>query len=328
MSGGIIIIAGGPQHATTVCVQRRADRPGLGRRACSAQSSHERATRPLIREGATASRDAVCTGRSTDGANRLTPNAQPPAQPAPPAPTHKLQASDQGSQCWRPGDHRRIRLRALREANSLDEPKPAGFDFRRFVLTTDISPNDRLQAYIEIEFERFGRNRSGAGGGALRRMERRSRRSSKAATAARSRSSRCGASTSSARLLRALRPDPAAARPLQHQPRRRPVEHPAQDAGRSQRPGLAREGGVDRTRCRLPSAAWTSASRVNCCIRRMWSTARSWISRWKRRVETEIDEPGILKLAGEFSLARGPVNGEGGTRAGTWRLGVQPDVER
>ena len=41
------------------------------------------------------------------------------------------------------------------ETNSLDEPKPSGFDFRRFVLATDISPNDRLKAYAEIEFERF-----------------------------------------------------------------------------------------------------------------------------------------------------------------------------
>src|SRR5262245_6183275 len=41
------------------------------------------------------------------------------------------------------------------ETNSLKEPKPAGFDFRRFVLTTDATPNDRLQAYIEVEFERL-----------------------------------------------------------------------------------------------------------------------------------------------------------------------------
>ena len=41
------------------------------------------------------------------------------------------------------------------ETNSLDEPKASGFDFRRFVLATDISPNDRLKAYAEIEFERF-----------------------------------------------------------------------------------------------------------------------------------------------------------------------------
>src|SRR5436190_7157968 len=41
------------------------------------------------------------------------------------------------------------------EANTLDKPKPSGFDFRRFVLTADATPNDRLQAYVEIEFERF-----------------------------------------------------------------------------------------------------------------------------------------------------------------------------
>ena len=31
------------------------------------------------------------------------------------------------------------------------------------------------------------------------------------------------------------------------------------------------------------SEAWTSASRVNCRIRRMWSTGQSWTSRSKRR---------------------------------------------
>ena len=41
------------------------------------------------------------------------------------------------------------------EANTLDKPKPSGFDFRRFVLTADATPNDRLQAYVEIEFERL-----------------------------------------------------------------------------------------------------------------------------------------------------------------------------
>lgn len=32
-----------------------------------------------------------------------------------------------------------------------------GFDFRRFVLTTDISPSDRLRIYSEIEYERFNK---------------------------------------------------------------------------------------------------------------------------------------------------------------------------
>ena len=42
------------------------------------------------------------------------------------------------------------------ETNSLTAPKPAGFEFRRFVLTTDATPSDRLRAYVEIEFERLG----------------------------------------------------------------------------------------------------------------------------------------------------------------------------
>src|SRR5262249_31902345 len=41
------------------------------------------------------------------------------------------------------------------ELNNLEKPKPSGFDFRRFVLATDATPSDRLQAYIEIEFERL-----------------------------------------------------------------------------------------------------------------------------------------------------------------------------
>src|SRR5262245_49012145 len=41
------------------------------------------------------------------------------------------------------------------ELNNLEKPKPSGFDFRRFVLATDATPNDRLQAYIELEFERL-----------------------------------------------------------------------------------------------------------------------------------------------------------------------------
>jgi hypothetical protein len=46
----------------------------------------------------------------------------------------------------------------------------------------------------------------------------------------------------------------------------------------------------------------------------------------EKALESAGGEPGILKLASEFSLLRGPVNGEGGTRAGTWRLGYSPTL--
>src|SRR5262245_57523717 len=78
--------------------------------------------------------------------------AQPPAQgrAAPQTPgvrTGSVKASDSVTV----GGYGSLRY----EANTLDKPKPSGFDFRRFVLTADATPNDRLQAYVEIEFERL-----------------------------------------------------------------------------------------------------------------------------------------------------------------------------
>ncbi len=46
----------------------------------------------------------------------------------------------------------------------------------------------------------------------------------------------------------------------------------------------------------------------------------------EKALEAEVGEPGLLKLASEFSLARGPVNGEGGTRAAIWRLAYSPKL--
>ncbi|HZD54011.1 MAG TPA: hypothetical protein VE175_13260, partial [Woeseiaceae bacterium] len=40
------------------------------------------------------------------------------------------------------------------EASNLDEQDP-GFTFRRFVLALDARPTDRLETYLELEFERF-----------------------------------------------------------------------------------------------------------------------------------------------------------------------------
>jgi hypothetical protein len=44
-------------------------------------------------------------------------------------------------------------------------------------------------------------------------------------------------------------------------------------------------------------------------------------------VESEgVGEPAIIKIASETTLNRGPVNGEGGVRAGTWRVGYSPTL--
>jgi hypothetical protein len=48
----------------------------------------------------------------------------------------------------------------------------------------------------------------------------------------------------------------------------------------------------------------------------------------EKALETEVNEPGLLKLASEFQLTRGPVNGQGGTRAGTWRRAYSPTLSR
>lgn len=50
-------------------------------------------------------------------------------------------------------------LDSLPQAGTLPVPQRGnnGFNFRRFVLTTDVNPTDRIRFYSEIEFERFGK---------------------------------------------------------------------------------------------------------------------------------------------------------------------------
>src|SRR5262247_322261 len=89
------------------------------------------------------------------------PDQQPPAATGPTQPPDQGRAAPQtpgvrtgsvkASDSVTVGGYGSLRY----EANTLDKPKPSGFDFRRFVLTADATPNDRLQAYVEIEFERL-----------------------------------------------------------------------------------------------------------------------------------------------------------------------------
>src|SRR6476659_8146184 len=84
----------------------------------------------------------------TDPAAPKPPDPGRPAAQTPGVRTGSVKASDSVTV----GGYGSMRY----EDNTLDKPKPgSGFDFRRFVLTADATPNDRLQAYVEIEFERL-----------------------------------------------------------------------------------------------------------------------------------------------------------------------------
>ena len=134
------------------------------------------------------------------------------------------------SQGRRHGDHRRIRLHALRdqlprraEAGGIRLPSLRAHDRRHTERPLAGVRRDRIRA--------FRRNRSGARsrtldegsgvhGGARRRQRRRDLDRADVGPVQVRRS-----------LLRPLRPDPAARGPLQHQPRRRPLGHSAPVAG-------------------------------------------------------------------------------------------------
>src|SRR5262245_31189346 len=85
--------------------------------------------------------------KPTDPAAAKPPNTNRPAAQTPGVRTGSVTVSDTVTV----GGYGSVRY----EVNNLEKPKPSGFDFRRFVLTADATPNDRLQAYIEIEFERL-----------------------------------------------------------------------------------------------------------------------------------------------------------------------------
>src|SRR6476646_1823681 len=118
---------------------------------------------------------ALAQSSSVPGPSNTQPPAPAPAQPQDQQNPPDQQPADPKAQTpaqkpTRPAETPGVRTGGLKlsdsvsvggygsvryEKNNLDDPKPSGFDFRRFVLTTDATPNDRLQAYIEIEFERL-----------------------------------------------------------------------------------------------------------------------------------------------------------------------------
>jgi hypothetical protein len=211
------------------------------------------------------------------------------------------------------------------ETNSLDAPKPAGFDFRRFVLTTDVTPHDRIQAYVEIEFERF----------AELEIERSVERSITGAAFKEELEGGNGGEISIEQMWGQFKfGEPFSVRIGQILP---PVGR-FNMAHDDDRWDLPRRSLVDRGAPVLPvHAAWTELGAGILGGVDVGSTGRLTYQVYavngaqldfsvEKALESEAEEPGVLKLASEFSLARGPVNGEGGTRAGTWRLGYSPTL--
>lgn len=211
------------------------------------------------------------------------------------------------------------------EANSLDAPKPAGFDFRRFVLTTDVAPNNRLQAYVEVEFERL----------AEIELERALESSSAGAAFKEELEGGNGGEVSIEQMWGQFKfGEPLAVRFGQILP---PVGR-FNMAHDDDRWDLPRRSLVDRGAPVLPvHAAWTELGAGIVGGVDVGPTGRLTYQAYavngatldfsiEKTVESEVAEPGVVKLASEFSLSRGPVNGEGGTRAGTWRLGYSPTL--
>jgi hypothetical protein len=209
------------------------------------------------------------------------------------------------------------------EANSLDEPKPAGFDFRRFVLATDISPNDRLKAYFELEFERFG----------AIELEKEVERSADGVKFAEELEGGAGGEISIEQMWGQYKfGAPFSVRFGQILPPlgRFNINHD------DDRWNIPRRTLVDRNVPVLPvAAAWTElgvgfvgsmdVGKSGQLLYQAYAVNGAILDfTVEKAIEAEIDEPGIIKLASEISLARGPVNGEGGTRAVTWRLAYSP----
>ena len=137
------------------------------------------------------------------------------------------------------------------------------FELRRFVLTGDATIAPRLSAYFELEFERFReleveKNLGPAEGGLTAQQAVEATNHSEILARADLDAVRHPGLDQVPRRRRA-----GAARPLQPQPRRQPVGHPAAHPGRSRRAGPAgpRRHGT--------SSAWassaTSRSRRTCC---------------------------------------------------------------
>lgn len=209
------------------------------------------------------------------------------------------------------------------EANSLDQPKSAGFDFRRFVLTTDVTPHERIQAYLELEFERFGSIE----------VERSLERRDNGAGFKEELEGGNGSEISIEQMWAQFKfGDPFSVRVGQVLP---PVGR-FNLAHDDDRWDIPRRSLVDRGAPVLPvHAAWTELGAGVVGGVNVGRTGRVTYQGYavngalldfsvEKAVESDAIEPGVLALASEFSLSRGPVNGEGGTRAGTWRVAYSP----
>ena len=243
-----------------------------------------------------------------------------PSRPAPPVAGVRPGGLNLGDMV-RVGGYGSVRF----ETNSLEAPKPAGFDFRRFVLTTDVTPHDRLQAYVEIEFERF----------AGIEVERSVARSTSGAAFKEELEGGAGGEIAIEQMWGQFKfGQPFSVRVGQILP---PVGR-FNMAHDDDRWDLPRRSLVDRGAPVLPiHAAWTELGAGIVGSLDVGRTGRLSYQAYavngaildfsvEKALESEGDEPGVLKLASEFSLTRGPVNGEAGTRAGTWRLGYSPTL--
>jgi hypothetical protein len=211
------------------------------------------------------------------------------------------------------------------ETNSLDEPKPAGFDFRRFVLATDISPNDRLKAYTEIEFERF----------ANIEVERSADRLTNGAAFAEELEGGNGGEISIEQMWGQYKfSSPFSVRFGMILP---PVGR-FNIAHDDDRWDIPRRTLVDRNAPVLPvPAAWTELGFGFIGSMNVGKSGQLNYQAYvvngaildfsmEKSVESETGEAAVSKLAAEFQVQRGPVNGVGGTRAGTWRLAYSPTL--
>jgi hypothetical protein len=249
-----------------------------------------------------------------------TSDAPPQQQPPPPVPGVRPGGYSIGD-AVRVGGYGSVRF----ETNSLTAPKPAGFDFRRFVLTTDATPNDRVRAYIEVEFERLGEIE----------VERRVARTSDGIAFKEELEGGNNGEVSIEQMWGQFKfAEPFSLRVGAILP---PVGR-FNTAHDDDRWDIPRRSLVDRNAPVLPvHAAWTEMGAGVVGSAAAGATGRLTYQAYivngatldfsvEKAVEATSGEPGTLALASEFSLARGPVNGEGGTRAGTWRLGYSPTL--
>jgi len=248
-------------------------------------------------------------------ANKPDPQAPRPAPQTPGVRTGGVSVSDKVTM----GGYGSVRF----ETNSLKEPKPAGFDFRRFVLTTDATPNDRLQAYIEVEFERLGEIE----------VERALERTPVGSAFTEDLEGGNGGEISIEQMWGQFKfGDPFSVRfgqvlvPLG----RFNINHD------DDRWNIPRRTLVDRNVPILPvKAAWTElgvgfvgstgvGKNGQLTYQAYVVNGATLDFTMEKAVESQANAPGVTKLASEFSLGRGPVNGEGGVRAGGWRLMYSP----